>query len=447
MTMAAAVPESGQLVEVRRRQWVVTDIEQSSLTDGSVSRKQHLVTMVSLDEDSLNESLLAVWELEPGARVLETAGLPSVAGWDSCERLEAFLDAVRWGASTNADRAFLQAPFRSGVEIQDFQLDPLVRAIDMARANLLIADDVGLGKVLYERRRTGVSNNHSQSRVWRRRYVSEGLVRGLCIEPHLYARRAISRARGKSVVLNRRRHAHGEEAEERAAARMMRSKLSVPLASTSTKWRAEAMKERPILFSGEMVRAILNGRKTQTRRVMKPQPSLTPSGLMNWKGSIIGEVPHESGDFTRYDEVTPRCPYGKPGDRLWVREKFQYVTDWTGIRTGNILYATTMSDKQGYGWGADTCVVWKPSIHMPRWASRITLEVVSVRVELVQDISEDDAKAEGVLPVHCNGGDGATHVGGFYFLWGEINEKRGYGWDTNPWVWVVEFRRQREGNR
>lgn len=146
--MAAAVPETGQLVEVRRRQWVVTDIEQSSLGDGSPSHKQHLVTMVSLDEDSLNESLSAVWELEPGARVLETAGLPSVIGWDSCERLEAFLDAVRWGASTNADRAFLQAPFRSGVEIQDFQLDPLVRAIDMARANLLIADDVGLGKTI-----------------------------------------------------------------------------------------------------------------------------------------------------------------------------------------------------------------------------------------------------------------------------------------------------------
>jgi hypothetical protein len=146
--MAAAVPETGQLVKVRRRQWVVTDIEQSSLGGGSPSHKQHLVTMVSLDEDSLNESLSAVWELEPGARVLETAGLPSVIGWDSCERLEAFLDAVRWGASTNADRAFLQAPFRSGVEIQDFQLDPLVRAIDMARANLLIADDVGLGKTI-----------------------------------------------------------------------------------------------------------------------------------------------------------------------------------------------------------------------------------------------------------------------------------------------------------
>jgi superfamily II DNA or RNA helicase len=109
---------------------------------------QHLVTLASLDEDALNESLLAVWELEPGARVLETAGLPSVRGWDSCKRLEAFLDAVRWGAATNADRSLLQAPFRSGVEILDYQLDPLVRAIDMARVNLLIADDVGLGKTI-----------------------------------------------------------------------------------------------------------------------------------------------------------------------------------------------------------------------------------------------------------------------------------------------------------
>lgn len=146
--MNIAPPEPGQLVEVRRRQWVVTDVQASGLARTNGFTPQHLVTLASLDEDALNESLLAVWELEPGARVLETAGLPSVRGWDSCKRLEAFLDAVRWGAATNADRSLLQAPFRSGVEILDYQLDPLVRAIDMARVNLLIADDVGLGKTI-----------------------------------------------------------------------------------------------------------------------------------------------------------------------------------------------------------------------------------------------------------------------------------------------------------
>ncbi len=89
-----------------------------------------------------------IWEIEPGAHVIERAGLPAITGQDDSDTLEAFLDAVRWGAATNADRGFLQAPFRSGVSIQDFQLDPLVRAIDMARVNLLIADDVGLGKTI-----------------------------------------------------------------------------------------------------------------------------------------------------------------------------------------------------------------------------------------------------------------------------------------------------------
>jgi superfamily II DNA or RNA helicase len=143
-----AIPEPGQLVEVRRRQWIVTDIQTSAFETSKVAVPQHLVSLVSLDEDTPNEPLSVIWEIEPGARILETAGLPNIDGWDSCERIEAFLDAVRWGASTDADRTLLQAPFRSGVEIQDYQLDPLVRSIDMARVNLLIADDVGLGKTI-----------------------------------------------------------------------------------------------------------------------------------------------------------------------------------------------------------------------------------------------------------------------------------------------------------
>lgn len=141
----AQIPEPGQLVEVRRRQWVVSDVRGAGLQAGS---QQHLVTLASLDEDALGEELQAIWQLEPGAQVLEKAGMPRITGHDAPGRLEAFLDAVRWGATTNADRSFLQAPFRSGIAIEDYQLDPLVRAIDMARVNLLIADDVGLGKTI-----------------------------------------------------------------------------------------------------------------------------------------------------------------------------------------------------------------------------------------------------------------------------------------------------------
>ena len=101
------IPEPGQLVEVRRRQWVVAEAPSGSSLPGG--QPQHLVTLASLDEDALGEELQVIWELEPGARVLDKAGLPAITGWDSNDRLEAFLDAVRWGAATNANRSFLQA--------------------------------------------------------------------------------------------------------------------------------------------------------------------------------------------------------------------------------------------------------------------------------------------------------------------------------------------------
>ena len=142
-----ATPEAGQLVEVRRRQWIVADV-QASEVNGGIGAPQHCLTLSSIDEDALGEQVEVIWEIEPGAHIIEKAGLPTISGQDDTQILEAFLDAVRWGAATNADRSFLQAPFRSGVSIEDFQLDPLVRAIDMARANLLIADDVGLGKTI-----------------------------------------------------------------------------------------------------------------------------------------------------------------------------------------------------------------------------------------------------------------------------------------------------------
>lgn len=142
-----AAPEPGQLVEVRRRQWIVADIIELN-AQNDIAAPQHCLTLSSIDEDSLGEQIDVIWEIEPGAHIIEKAGLPLISGQDDTETLEAFLNSVRWGAATNADRGFLQAPFRSGVSIEDFQLDPMVRAIDMARANLLIADDVGLGKTI-----------------------------------------------------------------------------------------------------------------------------------------------------------------------------------------------------------------------------------------------------------------------------------------------------------
>jgi superfamily II DNA or RNA helicase len=144
--LSATTPEPGQLVEVRRRQWIVSEVDASSVSPELPKRL--LVKLASIDEDALGEELEVLWELEPGAHVIERSGLPSLSGLDDPSQLEAFLDAVRWGAATNADRGYLQAPFRSGVSIEDYQLDPLVRAIDMARCNLLIADDVGLGKTI-----------------------------------------------------------------------------------------------------------------------------------------------------------------------------------------------------------------------------------------------------------------------------------------------------------
>ncbi|MBX3131421.1 MAG: DISARM system SNF2-like helicase DrmD [Polyangiaceae bacterium] len=144
--LSATAPEPGQLVEVRRRQWIVSDVDASAVSPELP--KQNLVKLASIDEDALGEEIEVLWELEPGAHVIERAGLPTLSALDDPSKLEAFLDAVRWGAATNADRGYLQAPFRSGVSIEDYQLDPLVRAIDMARTNLLIADDVGLGKTI-----------------------------------------------------------------------------------------------------------------------------------------------------------------------------------------------------------------------------------------------------------------------------------------------------------
>lgn len=151
----AGTPETGQIVQVRGRRWIVSAVSRSALVEAAVGGggrsgpPQHLVTLTSVEDDALGEDARVVWEIEPGVAALERGGLPSPSdGFDPPARLDAFLQAVRWGATVSADPRMLQAPFRSGVAIEDYQLDPVARAVTMPRANLLIADDVGLGKTI-----------------------------------------------------------------------------------------------------------------------------------------------------------------------------------------------------------------------------------------------------------------------------------------------------------
>src|SRR5262245_63859214 len=136
-------PEQGQLVRVRSRQWIVAEVRPSTLPASALkptfSGPQHLLTLSSVEDDGLGEELQVIWEIEPGAKVIEKVALPEPTGFDPPDKLDAFLDAVRWGAASTADVKNIQAPFRSGIDIEDYQLDPVVRAIQMPRANLLIA--------------------------------------------------------------------------------------------------------------------------------------------------------------------------------------------------------------------------------------------------------------------------------------------------------------------
>jgi hypothetical protein len=233
------------------------------------------------------------------------------------------------------------------------------------------------------------------------------------------------------------------------------------------------MKERPILFSAPMVRAILAGRKTQTRRVAGLDAINAEPDRFEYLGVVSGPgEPHYAfSDKKSGAQTLVRCRSGQPGDRLWVREAWKYA-DWSedgdpwiayaaggedlmcrsfdeewNLRLGDIWAG--LSDPDNYyidGRAADRR--WRPSIHMPRWASRITLDVTGVRVERLQDISADDAKAEGISEFiggwWCEHDDaeqiaGMTPQEGYRHLWERIN---GPGsWDANPWVWVVSFRR------
>ncbi len=152
MSSITTLPEIGQLVNIRQRQYVVNQVQQSTLYADLISTKlehpQHLVTLSSIEDDAEGEELQVIWELEPGACSYEKIELPSPTGFDEAVRLDAFLDAVRWGAASSADIRTLRSPFQSGIDIEDYQLDPVVRAIQMPHVNLLIADDVGLGKTI-----------------------------------------------------------------------------------------------------------------------------------------------------------------------------------------------------------------------------------------------------------------------------------------------------------
>jgi len=223
------------------------------------------------------------------------------------------------------------------------------------------------------------------------------------------------------------------------------------------------MKQRPILFNAEMVNAILEGRKTQTRRVMNNQPcsllgetiSVQSDGVnFRWHGDLNDDT---SGWFS--------CPQGQVGDQLWVRETFAILgnedgcaIDWKenlvkcgGPDAARIYRASCQQRPGNYGlWSIPDDAFWKPhtdnmqyegawvpSIHMPRWASRITLEITDVRIERLNDISDPDASAEGCKISSLRSGDSLSDV--FARLWKSI-----YGdesWQSNPWVWVIEFKR------
>jgi hypothetical protein len=153
--MANALPEIGQVVKVRDRHWAVSEIVRSELP-ADVLRPggdpaNTLIDLTSVEDDGQGETLTVAWECEPGTAVLEASTLPSMpadGNFDSPEVLAAFLNAIRWGAVTSADTRSLQAPFRSGITLEDYQLEPAVRALTMPRANLLIADDTGIGKTI-----------------------------------------------------------------------------------------------------------------------------------------------------------------------------------------------------------------------------------------------------------------------------------------------------------
>lgn len=215
------------------------------------------------------------------------------------------------------------------------------------------------------------------------------------------------------------------------------------------------MRERGMIFNADMVRAVLNGSKTQTRRIMKVQPSecfnplnmaletdfkahwYTP-GVVDKDGYLQPAKKQAFGVASEDEGYT--CPFGAVGDRLWVRETFRLFDSSVECACEDHCSCSCYHGKPMYrANGNDSEAKWIPSIHMPRWASRITLEITGVRVERLQDISEEDAKAEGIIPAAGGVEKGWEHRFNLRELWIGIYGEE--SWQANPWVWVIEFKR------
>jgi hypothetical protein len=218
------------------------------------------------------------------------------------------------------------------------------------------------------------------------------------------------------------------------------------------------MKERPIIMGAESVMAILDGRKTQTRRVIKIQPPEEDYQLL----TVIDSTRNKDEGCSHWAKLNEsktnividdgrmfRCPYGIIGDRLWIRETWKQVFDTPKV----VTYKS--SDPTNINGGK-----WRSPLFMPRWASRITLEITDIKVERLQDITEEGAIAEGIEfdsgweeqsgEGYCDGVgymnyetgdlDCITPKESYRTLWNSLNAKRGYSWESNPWVWVISFR-------
>ncbi|HBZ2223482.1 TPA: hypothetical protein N3Z59_002244 [Klebsiella pneumoniae] len=213
------------------------------------------------------------------------------------------------------------------------------------------------------------------------------------------------------------------------------------------------MKERGMIFNAEMVRAILDGRKTQTRRIMKPQPEPCPRGGHWWPSNVFKTMLHvedemQNGKGGWGGLVGDACPFGDVGDRIWVREAFA-----SGLSTKSTLAYRATHKREDLEDGFYDTIKWTPSIHMPRWASRILLEITDVRIERLNAISEEDARAEGIIDGGClncgepepcgcaNPEPDATDA--FAYLWQSIYGQE--SWNANPWVWVISFKRVEGG--
>ena len=230
------------------------------------------------------------------------------------------------------------------------------------------------------------------------------------------------------------------------------------------------MKETGIIMSGDLIPSMLDGRKTQAMFPMKPQPERwladhLDSGfrqMVHFGEGLWGAACTQGDVSACRGEDTIRCPYGKPGDRLYVRETWQAYDPGVGpvvLGARMRCYAhPAVEGESEIEYRADypeRTITWRPSIHMPKWAARIWLEITGVRVERAQDISEEDAIAEGVQYVvdkfaRCDDGtmDSCEQMAlsldprrTFSLLWDTLNAKRGYSWESNPFVWVIEFKK------